>query len=192
MIQLPDRAKFYVFPRKDFTPGIAFDKFENFVKIRTKHLSEDKEDASVDYYIDVPYSINLKDIVVSRGNITINEVYGDAFLDLSEGDIVVENFSGALTASVIHGSVNVSLFDLRDEDEIFLNSGDGDITLSLQENANAHLVVSFPEGEISSEFEFELPLDQKEMDIQLGENGPHISITASRGDVRIKKDGTLF
>jgi len=195
MIQLPDRTKFYVYPRKEFAPGIVFDKFENFVKIRTKNISEDKEVAFVDYYIDVPYSVNLKDIVVRRGNITINEVYGDAFLDLSEGDIVVEKFSGSLTASVIHGSVNASLFDLREEDEIILNSREGDITLSLQENVNAHLVIVFPEGEISSEFEFELPLNQKEIDTQLGEKGPHISITASRGNVRIKKikkDGMLF
>ena len=195
MIQLPDRSKFYVYPRKDFAPGIVFDKFENFVKIMTKNISEDKEIGYVDYFIDVPHSINLKDIVVRRGNITINEVYGDAFLEVAEGDIVVENFSGSLTASVTQGSVKASLFDLREEDEIILDTREGNITLSLQEDANAHLVVVFPEGEVNSEFELELPLDVKKIDMQLGENGPRISITAMRGNVnikKIKKDGMFF
>ncbi len=188
MIQLPDRAKLYVFPRKDFAPGIVFDKFEDFIKIRTKNISEENEASFVDYYIDVPHSINLKDIVVRRGNITINEVYGDAFLDLTEGDIVVENFSGSLTASVIQGSVMASLFDLREEDEIIIDSREGDITLSLQENANARFVVVCPEGDISSDFDLDLPADEKEIDTQSGENGPRISLSASRGNVRIKKN----
>jgi len=187
MIQLPDRTQFYVFPRKDFAPGIIFDKFENFVKIRTKGVSGDKEMGVVDYYIDVPHSINLKDIVVRKGNITITEVYGDAYLDLTDGDIAVENFSGSLTASVDRGSISASLFDLREEDEIVIASREGNITLSLTEDASARIEVVFPEGEINSEFEFEGPLDEKKLDIVLGENGPRIFLTALRGNVQINK-----
>ena len=83
MIQLPDRTKFYVYPRKDFAPGIVFDKFENFIKIRTKNVSENKEVGFVDYFIDVPRSINLKDIEVRNGNMYISGVCGDAYLDLT-------------------------------------------------------------------------------------------------------------
>jgi hypothetical protein len=187
MIQLPDRTKFYVYPRKDFSPGIVFDKFENFIKIRTKNVSENKEVGFVDYFIDVPRSINLKDIVVRNGNIHISGVYGDACLDLIEGDIKVENFSGSLTLSVIRGSVNVSLFDLREQDEIVITSRDGNINLSLQENASAHLVAAFPDGEISSEFEIDVPPGDKKIDTQWGENGPRISLTAMRGNIKITK-----
>lgn len=144
MIQLPDRTKFYVYPRKDFAPGIVFDKFENFIKIRTKNVSENKEIGFVDYFIDVPRSINLKDIVVRNGNMYISGVCGDAYLDLTEGDITVENTS-------------------------------------------AHLVAAFPDGEISSEFEIDVPPDDKKIDTQWGENGPRISLTALRGNIRITK-----
>lgn len=187
MIQLPDRSKFYIYPGKEFAPGIVFDKFENFVKIRTKNVSEDKEFGYVDYYIDVPRSINLKDIVVQRGNITLNEVYGDAFLELVEGEIRVDNFSGSLTVSVVQGSVEASLFDLREEDEIIIDIRDGDVTLSLQEDVNAHLVAVFPEGVISSEFELEQPPDVNKIDTQLGDSGSSISVTALNGNVRIEK-----
>ena len=84
--------------REGFAPGIIFDRFENFIKIRTKNASADKEASLVDFYIDAPHSINLKDIVVSNGNILISEVFGEAYLDLKEGDITVENFSGSLRA----------------------------------------------------------------------------------------------
>jgi hypothetical protein len=187
MIQLPDRTKFYVYPRKDFIPGIVFDKFEDFIKIRTKNVAENKEIGFVDYTIDVPRSINLKDIVTRSGNIYISGVYGDAYLDLTEGDIRVENFSGSLMASTIRGSVYASLFDLREQDEIVITSREGNITLSLQENASAHLVAVFPEGEINCEFEIDVLPDEKKIDTQWGENGPRISLTALRGNIRIEK-----
>lgn len=186
-IQLPDRTRFYVFPRRDFAPGIVFDRFENFVKIRTKSSVENKTMSFVDYAIDVPHSINLKDIMLEMGNITVTQVYGDAYLELLEGDIAIDGFSGSLTASVELGSVTASLFDLRDEDEIVIASKEGDITLSLTEDTNAYIEVLFPEGEFSCDFAFEESLDEKKAGIQLGENGSRIFLTALKGNVWIYK-----
>ncbi len=186
-IQLPDQARFYVYPRKDIVPGIAFDQFEDFIKIRTKNVAENTEVGFVDYTIDVPRSINLKDIVMRNGNIRISGIYGDAYLDLTEGDITVENFSGSLMASTTRGSVYASLFDLREQDEIVITSREGNITLLLQEKASANLEAVFPEGEISCEFELDVPPDEKKIDTQWGENGPRISLTALRGNIRIEK-----
>ena len=55
MIQLPANPKLYVFPGNKFSPGIVFDKFEDFVKIRTKKVSRDEENGFVDFFIDVPH-----------------------------------------------------------------------------------------------------------------------------------------
>jgi DUF4097 and DUF4098 domain-containing protein YvlB len=187
MIQFPDKTKLYVFPRRDFGPGIVFDKFENYVKIRTKNVNEEKAAGYVDYFIDAPHSINLKDIVLGKGNIHISELYGDAYVDLMEGEITVENFSGSLTASTVQGSVYASLFDLREQDEVVITTKEGNITLTLQENASAHLVAAFPEGEISSEFDLEIIPEDNQVDIQWGEKRPLISLTALRGNITIKK-----
>jgi hypothetical protein len=108
-------------------------------------------------------------------------------LDLTEGDIHVENFSGSLFASVLNGSLFASLFDLRDEDEIVIESNEGNISLTLQENLNARLLLVCPEGDIMCDFDIDIPLGEKMVDAQLGKNGPRISLTASRGDIRIKK-----
>jgi hypothetical protein len=187
MFHLPDRPKIFVYPKRAIAPQIDFDKFENFVKIRTRDVSKENEESAVDYYIDVPHSINLKDILAQRGNIKISDLYGDVYVDLTSGDIVIENFSGSLTASVMSGSVDVSLYDLREADEIILTTSEGDVTISLEENVQAHLEVSVPNGEVISEFEIEKPTDAGKLDLQLGEDGAHISLTALNGDIRINR-----
>jgi hypothetical protein len=186
-VELPDRTKLYVFPGKNLGPGIVFDKFEEFVKIRTKKLSGDQGVGIVDYFIDAPHSINLKDIVAGYGNIYIADLSGDAYLDLKEGDITVENFSGSLTASTDRGSVYASLFDLKEQDEIVITAREGDISLSLRENASARLEAAFPEGEMTSEFEMDRDEEENNIDTEWGENGPRISLTALKGNIVIKK-----
>lgn len=187
MTQLPERTTLYVFPRKSLAPGIVFDKFENFVKIRTKNTPGHEETGIVDFFVDVPRSINLKDIVAGNGIIYIAGVYGEAYLELTEGEITVESFSGSLTASIERGPVNVSLYDLREQDEIVITSREGDITISLQENTGARLSAVFPEGEFSSEFEIDRKPGENKIDTQWGENGPLISLTALKGHITIKK-----
>lgn len=187
MIQWPDRTRIFVYPWTDFAPGIVFDQFENFVKIRTKPPAGKEEEGAVSFFIHVPHSIDLKDIVVEKGNIMISEVYGEVNLDLMEGDVNLESLSGSLTASVITGSVTASLYDLRESDEILITSKEGDITIFLQEDVGANLEAVFPNGEISSDFECEIPPDKKEIDLQLGEGGVFISLTAFNGKVRINR-----
>jgi hypothetical protein len=187
MIHWPNRTRIYVYPWNDFTPGIVFDQFENFVKIKTKSVSEDKDADVVHFSIDVPRSISLKDIVVGSGSIMISEVYGEVNLDLVNGDIVLESFSGSLSASVIKGSVTTALYDLREQDEILITCREGDITLSLQDDVQAHLEAIFPNGEIASDFEIEDPYDKKEIEMQLGEGGAFISLSALNGNIRINR-----
>lgn len=187
MIQLPANPKLYVFPGNKFSPGIVFDKFEDFVKIRTKKVSRDEENGFVDFFIDVPHAINLKDILSGNGSILISKVSGEAYLQLGDGDIDVENFSGSLTASTGRGTIHASLFDLREQDEIVISAGEGDIILRLQENAGARLTAEFPGGQISSEFDVDVPEGATKIDTQWGENGPLISLTAEKGNIIIQK-----
>lgn len=187
MFRLPDRAKFYFYPRGDFVPRIDFDKFENFLKIRTMDGSKENQESIVDFYVDVPHSINLKDIIAQKGDIFVSDLYGDVYVDLTTGNVVIENFSGSLTASVINGSVSASLYDLREEDEIIITVSEGDVTVSLEENVQAYLEASVPNGEVFSEFETEKPSEPGKFQLELGENGAFLSLTALNGDIQIKR-----
>ncbi len=195
MFHLPDRAKFYVYPRRDIVPRIEFDKFENFLKIRTTETSKENQESTVDFFVDVPHSINLRDIIAQKGDIFVSDLYGDVYVDLTDGNVVVENYSGSLTASVIYGSVSASLYDLRQEDEIIITVSEGDITIFLEENAQAHLEASVPQGEVFSDFETEKSSESGKFELDLGKDGAFLSLTALNGDVeikKIKKDETIY
>jgi hypothetical protein len=191
MVHWPDRRRVYVYPWRDFAPEIVFDQFENFVKIKTESASQDEEQEIVDFSIDVPRSVNLKDILVGNGDVVISEVYGEADLEVTNGNILLDGFSGSLSASVVSGSITAALYDLREQDEIIITSREGDIILSLQGDVQARLEAVFPEGEISGDFEIENPTHKKEIEVQLGEGGAFISLTALNGNIvinRIKTD----
>ncbi|GAI90502.1 unnamed protein product, partial [marine sediment metagenome] len=186
MIPRPREAKVRVFRRGFSTPKIEFDKFEDFVKIRTR-ATGNKEASVVDFYVSVPHSINLRDISTGEGNISISDVYGEVYVELRNGDLKVDNFSGSLTASVVNGSIRTSLFDLRKEDEIIITTKQGDIVVFLQEEVNAKIECSTPNGEIFSEFEFDTPLPASKASVEIGEDGAYLSLTSLNGDIRIKK-----
>lgn len=187
MFRPPDRTKFYVFPKRDIDPRIEFDQFENFLKIRTMEPSKENQESIVDFYVDVPRSINLRDIIAQKGDILVSDLYGDVYVDLADGNIVIENYSGFLTASVIFGSVDASLYDLRKEDEIIITVSEGNITVYLEENAQAHLEASVPNGEVFSDFETEKSSESGKFELDLGEDGAFISLTALNGDVKIRQ-----
>lgn len=168
--------------------SIDFDKFEDFIRIKTRPGGWDKEGAAVNYYLNVPQSIKLKDIVGRRGNISISDFYGEAVIDLVSGEIKVENFSGSLTASVVNGSVKASLYDLRADDEIRITAKEGDIVVYLQPGVDARIEMSTPNGDIFSEFDLKETLPAKKISAQIGgKDGALLSLSSLNGDIRIKK-----
>ena len=172
----------------NYIPKIDIDSFESFIKIRT--IPAPAEDASnvVDYFIRVPEAVILKDIMNRRGDIVIADLYGEVYAETQEGDVTVDNYSGSLYVSVETGNVRARIFDLRNEDEIVLSSGIGEITLYLQPDVSARLEMFAPNGEIVNEFTSESPLPLKTSSLELGEGHAWISITAENGNITLKKN----
>lgn len=182
----PYRRGFY-WGRVPYQLKIDFDKFENFIKVKSRPESWDKELTSVNFYVNAPHSIHLKDIVAKEGNVSLADLYGEAIIDLQKGEVKVENFSGSLTASVVNGSVKASLYDLRSEDEIRITIEQGDIAIDLQPEVNARIEANAPEGNISSDFDLKEPLPAKKVSGQIGEEGALLSLSCLKGDIRINK-----
>jgi len=171
-----------------YIPKIDIDSFESFIKIRT--IPAPAEDASnvVDYFIRVPEAVILKDIINRRGDIVIADLYGEVYAETHEGNVTVNNYSGSLHVSVETGNVEARLFDLRREDEIFLSSNLGQITLYLQPEVSARLEMFAPNGEIVNEFASESPSPLKTSSLEFGEGHAWISVTAENGNITLKKN----
>jgi len=168
-------------------PKIRLDKFEDFIKIKSPGAGGSDETSVFNYTLNVPHAVNLKDILNNRGNILISDIYGKVEIDLVEGDLNIENFSGSLTASIETGTIQAEVLDLRTEDEVRMTTRQGDITLYLQPEANASLEASARNGEVSSDFDLKQPLPAQKISAQLGVKGALISLSTLDGNIKIKK-----
>lgn len=187
IIPKPDRPRIQLLHKERQTQKINFDSFENNVSIKTQALDREGANCIVDYFVSVPHSINLKDILARDGIISISDIYGDVTVELRSGEINVDNFSGSLNASLVEGVIGASLYDLREKDKINLNVKEGDIILYLQTEVNAQIEGYFPNGEIFIEFDFKKEPREGRISGQIGEKGASISLTAMNGDIHIRK-----
>ncbi len=170
-----------------FIPKIDIDQIEDFVKIKTLPTESNDNRFTVDYFLNVPQHIHLRDIVARRGDIIISDLYGEAFIELEQGEIKVDNFSGSLHVSLGVGSVETSLMDLRQEDEIRISAEEGDIIVYLQKDVQAQIEASTLEGKVTNEFNPDEGPSTNKISFIISEEGAYISLVTSKGNILIKK-----
>ncbi len=188
-IVLPEGAQVSLWSR-DWNihgPKIEFEYSDIDAVIKTRSPNPEGEDCVVDYFISVPHEVSLRDIVARDGDVLIRDLYGEVGVDLRNGEIEVDNFSGSLTASVREGSIRATLYDLRETDMIRLTSRSGDITLFLEADASVDLDCACPKGEVSMEFDSQVPVEDGRLKVRLEKGGASISLSALDGDVRVYK-----
>jgi hypothetical protein len=168
-------------------PKIDIDRFEDFVKIKTSTVDQDKYVSAVDYVLYVPQHVYLRNIVARRGDIIVSDLYGEVFVELVKGEVMVDNFSGSLHVSLGEGSVKSNLIDLRNEDEVRISIEEGDIIVYLQEDIRALIEASTLDGKISNEFNPEEDPSLSKISFQTNDEGAFISLSASKGNILIKK-----
>lgn len=190
LIPLPDRARVSVWSNdwKKWTPRIEYEKSDDLVRINTQSPDQEGKDCVVDYFISVPHSVNLREIIAREGDVVIRDLYGVVLVDLHAGSLTVDNYSGSLTGMVEEGSIHAALYDLRETDQIQLTARRGDITVLLEADVSARFEGSAPKGELFIEFETgEAENDKGHLSTQLGSGeGASISVTALEGNIRVR------
>jgi len=155
------------------------------VKVSFRNGQDEDASEDVDFSLRVPRSVDLRDVVSGEGEVRISDLFGRIVLDVRDGDVTVENFSGSLDAAVLSGSVRAEVLDLRAGDVIKIVVKEGDITLGLQEDVRIRIEAMAPEGEISSELDLGRQLPSSRLDARTAEDGALISLKALEGDIRI-------
>jgi hypothetical protein len=183
-LEIPREGNIQFVWNKRMIPRVNVENYDDAIKISTRAPSQ--TGALVDYFINVPRSIHLKDIIAREGRILISGIYGSARAELAAGDIDVENFSGSLTALVTVGSITARLYDLRAEDEVILNCREGDIAVFFQEGVHASVHAEALNGTIRDEFQLERKEDGF-IDSPIGKGGASVRVTALNGNIRISK-----
>ena len=185
LLPLPQKTNFrFMWNLK--SAEVEVDKFEDVINVKT--ITKARESNYVDYFINVPESVKLKDIFVEKGNVIISDLYGEIWTEILYGDLEINNFSGSLTANIVNGSVQATIYDLRIEDKLYVTTKEGDIIIYLEDGVAVRVEASALNGEIFSDFDLGEIKPLEKITAQLGEvEGGMLSLNATNGDIWIKK-----
>ena len=111
-----------------------------------------RNDASVDYLLQVPQHARLDKIASVNGQIVIDGVPGDTEATTVNGRVEIQGTAGNLKVSTVNGRIEAGLVTLGGNQSVSLDSVNGAIDASLPANANADVSADTLNGGMSSEF----------------------------------------
>lgn len=177
-----------VYAMKDALPDVRVDQDGGSLDIRTERQDGGDESSVVDYALNVPDSVSFGNIRTGRGDIRISDIYGSVGLEIEEGDLHIENFSGSLRAALDRGSVDAEVLDLRPDDEVRVTVQQGDIVLRLEVSSSVTIEADAPNGTITSDLDLGPNLPATKLSARLGgDRGAVIILSAPSGNIRILK-----
>jgi len=168
-------------------PRVEIEEREGGVRIRTLAPERSEEDVIVDYEISVPHSVDLNDITARDGLVHLQDIYGEARVELRVGEIQADNFSGSLDASLMEGSIQADLYDLRESDRVRLKVREGDIFVILDPDADVTLEGYCPDGDVTTDFEFDQPGEKDRFTSEIGDGGAVINLSVLVGNITIER-----
>jgi hypothetical protein len=172
---------------RKFVPDVEIRETDRGLMIRTRTFEGPGDPPAVDYDVRVPDSINLTGIRISEGSLSVADVYGRLEASLDQGDLTVENYSGAVDVTIGTGNADVEVLDLREDDAITISCRRGNIVLRLESGAGAIVEADAPRGRVRSDFDLGMELPAATVKGWIGQGGPNIILRASNGRIEIIK-----
>lgn len=166
------------------SPQVKVETLEEALKIRIEGRKQTVFPVRI--MMNVPRKINLDQINLKEGKVTIRDLFGSARINLERGNLKINNFSGSIEASVGKGNIEAEVLDLRDNDEITLMTEEGDLTLFLEPEAGAKIQAETLEGRLNFDFPFEETSD-KYVVTTLNEGKAVIILRSMKGNINVRK-----
>jgi hypothetical protein len=153
--------------------------------------SDRRNDASVDYTIQVPQHARLAGISSVNGRIVIDGVAGNIAASTVNGEMQIKNAARNLKLDTVNGTITADLSSLGGGQSVSLDAVNGEIELSVPDDADAKFSVDTVNGSISSEFpalkvKKEFPIGNN-LKGSLGHGEANVKISAVNGTVKILK-----
>jgi tRNA A-37 threonylcarbamoyl transferase component Bud32 len=150
-----------------------------------------RNDAVVDYAIQVPQSARLKNISSVNGRIVIEDVSGDIEASTVNGQMQVQGAGGNLKLSTVNGRIEAEMASLGRGQSVSLDAVNGQLEAILPSNADAEVSASTLNGGISSEFaslvvKKEFPVGSN-LKGKLGNGGAHVKASTVNGGIHFRQ-----
>ena len=150
-----------------------------------------RDNATVDYTVHVPEGVRLDGVSSVNGQIDIAGVAGDIAASTVNGETKIKGACGNLKLNTVNGSITADMNSLRGGQKVSLDAVNGELNLTLPEDADATFSVTTVNGEISSEF----PSLQAKKDWPVGNNlkgslgngAASVKVNAVNGTVKFLK-----
>lgn len=132
---------------------------------------------------DVRGALILEDV---RGDVHVRGLEGELRLDHARGDLMASAVNGTLEARDVGGDAVVSLLSIH---ELHVRA-DGDIVLSLPQEASAQLELDAPRGDVLTHAPLhDVQQDQGHLVGAMGNGGPQVKAESRRGDIIVQLGG---
>lgn len=132
---------------------VVVDSSSEMVSIHTQYTGADAEHpASVEYRIHVPRRVNLQQVRLINGGLSINGVAGMVKASSVNGSILARQLEGEADLSTINGRLEAEFDRVSRRHAISLRSVNGPIRLSLPAGAGATVSAQNRSGGIDADF----------------------------------------
>jgi serine/threonine protein kinase len=153
-----------------------------------------RNDADVDYMIQVPHRARLADISSVNGRIVVDGVSGDIAASTINGETHIKDAARNLKLSTVTGRITAYMILLGGGQSVSLDAVNGEVELAVPEDADANFSASTVNGSITSEFpalkaKKEFPVGNN-LKGSLGNGSAIVKASAVNGSIKILKRQT--
>jgi DUF4097 and DUF4098 domain-containing protein YvlB len=157
----------------------------------TDHDNERHENpATVEYTLTVPRGVNLDEINLINGDLSIEGVAGPVKASSINGRVTAVGLSGPTNLSVINGRLEATLDSLGEAGAVNLSSVNGPLVVTLPSDANATVRASTVHGGISNDFNLPVRVGEyvgRDLEGRLGQGGANVRLNNVNGSVQIRR-----
>jgi len=143
---------------------------------------------SVSYEIKVPekFDVNARS---TNGRVEALDCNGKIRLETTNGKVIADNVSGSVRCSTTNGSINVSLLEVNDREEMNFSSTNGSISLYLPEDIDADIKARTTNGGINCDLNVteQYSRSKKKFDAVINDGGTYIYIKTTNGSINIRE-----
>jgi DUF4097 and DUF4098 domain-containing protein YvlB len=145
--------------------------------------------ASVDYTLTVPRGANLEAVELVNGTLEIEGLTGDVKASLVNGPVTARGLVGEARLSTVNGRLEATFDRLDAAKPISLGSVNGQLSLIIPSDANAHLRANTVSGSITNDFGLPVRRGEyvgRDLSGTLGSGGPRIKLSNVSGPINIR------
>ncbi len=143
---------------------------------------------SVSYEIKVPekFDINARS---TNGRVEALDCNGRIRLETTNGKVIAENISGSVRCSTTNGSINASLVEVNESEEMNFSSTNGSISVYLPEEINADIKARTTNGSINCNLNVteQYSRSKKKFDAIINDGGTYIYLKTTNGSIHIRE-----